>query len=274
MPEVAIVINVNNEKYDYSRGILGVYTVPAAEWKSTHMVDRKFGVLVVYSRGEVQDVGNGQRKVNEAVPARKLAEDIVGYGGERMEKRGLLICAAEPDEPKELEKAIRAEKEYLNTHPPDIRQRMNPVLRVREVVNMQDLEPGAKEEKIKMSQTVERARLKFEAYCRTLVTNDEVELAVENLVREDKRIFSEAQTLYSMEGNRKEITLKHQNAANRIGQEAPWVFTPASMEDCPACGAKVKKAVAICQHCGAVLDDKKAREYKVGPYRVEQRVGA
>jgi len=257
MPEVAIVLNVNSEKYDYPRGILGTYTVPAA-------TEEGFGLLVVYSRGEVQDVGNGNRKVNEMIPARLLAQDILGYGGERMEKRGLLICEAEPDETKDIEKAVRAEKDYLNAHPPDIRQRMNQTLKVREVVNMQDMEPGAREEKIKLSDAVQKARAKFEAYCRSLVTKAEVEKAKKNLEREDQRLVAEGDTLWSQEVNRKEVTAKHQDAAKRLGQERPWVYMPSAMEDCEACGRKVKKGVAICGHCGALLNEAAARKFFPG----------
>ena len=52
--EVALIINVSKRKYAYQRGPLGTYTVPAAE-------NGEFGLLVVRSEGEIQDVGNKKR---------------------------------------------------------------------------------------------------------------------------------------------------------------------------------------------------------------------
>jgi transposase len=33
------------------------------------------------------------------------------------------------------------------------------------------------------------------------------------------------------------------------------------MSDCPACGEKVKPGVAVCKHCGAILDAEKAAKH-------------
>ena len=36
------------------------------------------------------------------------------------------------------------------------------------------------------------------------------------------------------------------------------------MHECPACGEKVKLAVAVCKHCGAILDAEKAAKHGLG----------
>jgi len=36
------------------------------------------------------------------------------------------------------------------------------------------------------------------------------------------------------------------------------------MNECPACGEKVKPAVAVCKHCGAILDAEKAAKHGLG----------
>jgi transposase len=36
------------------------------------------------------------------------------------------------------------------------------------------------------------------------------------------------------------------------------------MSECPACGEKVKTGVAVCRHCGAILDAEKAAKHGLG----------
>jgi hypothetical protein len=36
------------------------------------------------------------------------------------------------------------------------------------------------------------------------------------------------------------------------------------MHECPACGEKVKIGVAVCKHCGAILDEDKAAKHGLG----------
>lgn len=265
--EAAIVINTGENRYVYPRGILGTYIVPGKE-------GRDFGLLVVYSRGELQDIGNGQRKIEEAIPARSIAEDILGFGSERKEKFGLLLCAAEPEVPKDLERAIREEKDFLNAHPPDVRMKKNPVLKMTEAVNMQDAEPGVRDQKIKLSKRVQDERRKFEESCRKLVTKEEIAKSQANRMVECKRLFQEAEHLWARPATRNEVTAVHQQAARELHRQAEWCYDPKEMEDCEACGVAVNKGVAICSHCGAILDDAKARKFHVGPYALKAAAAA
>src|SRR5271156_483202 len=99
MPEVAIIINVRKEAHLYRRGPLGTYIVPPME-------EGKFGFLVVRSEAEIQDIGSGgQSRRRDLIPAKKICLDIIGAKGKDM---GLLICEAELDVPKAVERAEQA----------------------------------------------------------------------------------------------------------------------------------------------------------------------
>ena len=53
-------------------------------------------------------------------------------------------------------------------------------------------------------------------------------------------------------------------AAIGLGVEREWAYVPMRMNDCPACGEKVKQGVAVCKHCGAILDAEKAAQHGLG----------
>jgi hypothetical protein len=40
-----------------------------------------------------------------------------------------------------------------------------------------------------------------------------------------------------------------------------WMSNFTKMDDCPACGTRIKPGVAICKGCGAILDEEKARKF-------------
>ena len=56
----------------------------------------------------------------------------------------------------------------------------------------------------------------------------------------------------------REISDLHRRAAIALGVEREWAYVPTRFADCPACGEKVKPSVAVCKHCGAILDAEKA----------------
>jgi transcription initiation factor TFIIIB Brf1 subunit/transcription initiation factor TFIIB len=56
----------------------------------------------------------------------------------------------------------------------------------------------------------------------------------------------------------------HRRAAISLNMEREWAYIPQRMVDCPACGEKVKPGVAVCRHCGAVLDAEKAAKHGLG----------
>jgi hypothetical protein len=60
-------------------------------------------------------------------------------------------------------------------------------------------------------------------------------------------------------------------AARQLGLEKPWLYDPRPLEECPACGEKIKPGVAVCRSCGAILDREKAAQFGlVAPKRTRR----
>jgi hypothetical protein len=72
----------------------------------------------------------------------------------------------------------------------------------------------------------------------------------------------QADALYARAPNRPELISDVQRrAARHLGLDRPWLVKIAPMQECQVCGEAVKAGVAICRHCGAVLDESKAARY-------------
>jgi hypothetical protein len=65
----------------------------------------------------------------------------------------------------------------------------------------------------------------------------------------------------------REISDMHRRAALAMGLDREWAYVPQRSVDCPVCGEKVKAGVAVCRHCGAVLDAERAAKYGVATQR-------
>jgi hypothetical protein len=78
------------------------------------------------------------------------------------------------------------------------------------------------------------------------------------------RLIAEGDTLWARGHSFREISDLHRRAALSIGVEREWAYVPMRLQDCPACGEKVKAGVAVCKHCRAVLDHEKAAQYALG----------
>jgi hypothetical protein len=63
----------------------------------------------------------------------------------------------------------------------------------------------------------------------------------------------------------REISDLHRRAALALGVEREWAYVPMRMDECPACGEKVKAGVAVYKHCRAILDEEKAAKHGLGP---------
>jgi hypothetical protein len=73
---------------------------------------------------------------------------------------------------------------------------------------------------------------------------------------------AQADALYARAPNRPELISDVQRrAARHLGLDRPWLVKIAPMQECPVCGDPIKIGVAICRHCGAVLDEAKAARY-------------
>jgi len=78
------------------------------------------------------------------------------------------------------------------------------------------------------------------------------------------RLVAEGDTLWARGHSFREISDLHRRAAIAIGVEREWAYVPMRLADCPACGEKVKAGVAVCKHCGAILDAEKASRHGLG----------
>jgi len=74
----------------------------------------------------------------------------------------------------------------------------------------------------------------------------------------------QADALYARAPNRPELISDVQRrAARHLGLDRPWLVKIAPMQECPVCGEPVRIGVALCRHCGAVLDEGKAARFGV-----------
>src|SRR5271155_5719635 len=84
------------------------------------------------------------------------------------------------------------------------------------------------------------------------------------------RLIAEGDTLWARGHSFREISDLHRRAALALGVEREWAYVPTRMNECPACGEKVKAGVAVCKHCGAVLDAEKAAQHGLGPQALKR----
>ncbi|MBZ5501050.1 MAG: zinc ribbon domain-containing protein [Acidobacteriia bacterium] len=75
------------------------------------------------------------------------------------------------------------------------------------------------------------------------------------------RLIGEGDTLWARGHSFREISDLHRRAAIALGVEREWAYVPMRLSECPACGEKVKTGVAVCKHCGAILDAEKAAQH-------------
>jgi hypothetical protein len=78
------------------------------------------------------------------------------------------------------------------------------------------------------------------------------------------QLVSEGDTMWARGHSFREISDLHRRAAIALGVEREWAYVPTRFADCPACGEKVKPSVAVCKHCGAILDAEKAATHGLG----------
>jgi zinc-ribbon domain len=78
-----------------------------------------------------------------------------------------------------------------------------------------------------------------------------------------QQLVAEADAMWARGHSYREISDMHRRAALSLGIDREWAFVPQKLIECPACGEKVKPQVAICKHCGAVLDAEKAAKHGI-----------
>jgi hypothetical protein len=79
-----------------------------------------------------------------------------------------------------------------------------------------------------------------------------------------QRLIAEGDVMWARGHSFREISDLHRRATLELGIEREWAYVPMKMNECPACGEKVKSGVAVCKHCGAILDAEKAAKHGLG----------
>lgn len=257
MLEARIIINVSDADHSHHNGLSGYYLVPGRK------PGEEFGLLVIYSPHEIQDVG-GQRQVEHWPSATSIAIDVVGKNTDAAshtkgspagyEKWGVLLCEASPDIPRALLLALEEEKTFLNDNPPSHKWIRDRKTKMMMIVNTDN--DGFNQQKQEMSDKINELRADFDLYCRKLVTKAEVSRAKLSLQKEDQRLVAEGDTLWA--GNqlsKQNISELHKNACKRMGQEREWCYIPKQQVDCPGCGAKIGENILSCPSCHGWLDE-------------------
>lgn len=78
-----------------------------------------------------------------------------------------------------------------------------------------------------------------------------------------KQLVAEADEMWARGHSYREISDMHRRAALALGLDREWAYVPESQVECPACGEHVKPGVALCKHCGAILDAEKAARFSL-----------
>lgn len=246
MAEAKIIINVSDKEFIHGNGLSGQHVIPAKK------DGEPFALLIVYPTPEIQDIGD-QRRTVHWLKSDPLAKDIAGMRSEDggYAKYGVLLCAAEPDLPRDLQKAIEEEMEFLNENPPDVRYVKKGG--IMGAVNVESDE--AKKEKIRLSNAVQKLRARFEKECRGLVTKEEVAQAKQAMLTTAARLVSDGDTLWAgNELDKRNISELAKWACRLLGLERPWCYAPVQQFPCPGCGKPCRENVITCGSCGAVFD--------------------
>lgn len=86
-----------------------------------------------------------------------------------------------------------------------------------------------------------------------------------------QRLISEGDMMWARGHSYREISDMHRRAALAMGMEREWAYVAVEMQDCPVCGEKIKRGVAVCKHCRAILDEERAAKHGVHREYPEQR---
>lgn len=76
------------------------------------------------------------------------------------------------------------------------------------------------------------------------------------------RCINHGTAAFKHTGRIDEIPDEWKRYAEELGVDVEWnKLAPPTKTECPACAGEIKPHVAVCRHCGAILDKKKAIEF-------------
>ena len=76
-----------------------------------------------------------------------------------------------------------------------------------------------------------------------------------------KQLVADADEMWARGHSYREISDMHRRAAFAMKLDREWAYVPQRSMDCPICGEKLRAGVALCRHCGAILDADRAAKY-------------
>ena len=237
-----IVINVSDQEFQQSLGGLGIFTIPACKKGD------KYSFLVVRPPTETIDEGFNKSH-GKTWDGYDVAKDVCGMNSDRdgrYERFGVLLCAAAPTFPAEIEDLERKDAEVY-------RQRIERL----KSGNKRPVE--SEDDANKRSMKAHEIWIKFVEECRKLIKPEEIAKAKQNHVAECQRLVLQGDGFWARPADQKNITDPHLRACRFLGQSRPWCYTPVQMEPCSGCGKQQPIGIVRCGDCGAILDEGRAR---------------
>lgn len=249
MAECSIIINVSDQEYRHGAGMAGFQIIPPKP------PDAPFSMMVVYPTPEIQDIGDN-RTTTHWLKSRPLAQNICGmHTDQPLTKWGVLLCEAELDMPKSLEKAIEAEHIFLNENPAQHTHRLQVINGSKVMVAVNIDGDDIKNQKRHLSEVVLYERENFETACRKQIKKEEIAKAIAGMHTEYGRLIVDADQLWAKGPDaQRDISDLHRRACRAMGQERPWCYTAFSQFPCPGCGKPCRDRVITCPSCGAIFD--------------------
>ena len=92
-------------------------------------------------------------------------------------------------------------------------------------------------------------------------TQEELRNAREKLEAFQRKLVATADLEWERSHNPMFITDLERRAARELKLDKPWLYDPKPLEECPACGEKIRPGVAVCRICRAILDAEKAAKF-------------
>src|SRR4029077_15091670 len=96
-------------------------------------------------------------------------------------------------------------------------------------------------------------------------SNEELRRAREKLAAFYRRLVAGADREWERSHSYLFINDVERRAAHYLGIEKDWFYQPREMEECPACGEKIKPGVAVCRTCGAIMERTRATSLALTP---------
>lgn len=164
---------------------------------------------------------------------------------------------------------------YGTYHLPAARDDQPAVLTLYGRVDVYDVGDGRKNEiyvpAAEIAADLARELEPWGVFATTAARPSEAELrrARQRLEEHRRHLVAVADTDWARYRNPAFIPDTARRAARALGLEREWAAEPEQMMDCPVCGARLRRGVALCRDCRAVLDPERLRRFRFAPEGAE-----